>query len=201
LDSAAHQFAISPPLAYRNVSLLHVGQIIIHGAPAGMNCAENAGIGAASTSERHSSVTFENLSRKWNIGLETANCTLQVTTQQGVRTAVHPLHRKYWVDHLHLNRRRLNGDWFTDALFSNITFVQGNTCAEIFTNGNFTTVHPLNLKARVAQVLTKFTDDVGIPDTLLSERAAEVTGQHTDFMKDIKGLKIRLRRSEAGQSN
>jgi hypothetical protein len=120
--------------------------------------------------------------------------------QQGVWTAVYPLHRQYWVDHLHLNWRRLNEDWFTDTLFSTVTSIQGNTCAQIFTNGNFTTVHPLNLKARVAQALTKFADDIGIPDTLLPDGAAEVTGQHIDFMKEVNRLKIRLRRLEAGQS-
>jgi hypothetical protein len=78
--------------------------------------------------------------------------TLQVTTQQGVRTAVHPLHRQYRVDHLHLNRRRLNGDWFTDTLFSKVTSLQGNTSAQIFTKGNFTTVHLLNSKARLNRI-------------------------------------------------
>jgi hypothetical protein len=114
---------------------------------------------------------------------------------------MYPLHRQYRVNHLHLNRRRLNGDWFTDTLFSKVTSLQGNTYAKIFTNKNFTTVHPLNSKARVAQALTKFTDDVVIPDTLLSDGAAEVTGQHMDFMKEVNRLKIRLRRSEAGRSN
>jgi hypothetical protein len=77
------------------------------------------------------------------------------------------MHYGYRVDHLHLNRQRLNQDWFTDTLFMKVTSIQGNTCAQIFTNGNFTTVHPLNSKARrVAQALTEFTDDVGIPDTL-----------------------------------
>jgi hypothetical protein len=181
-DLAAHLSAISPPLACRNVSSLYVGQIHFQDAPTGTNCAESAGIGAAFTSERHSSVKFENLSRKWNIGLETAKRTLQVTTQQGIWTAVHPSHRQYQVNQLHLNRQRLNRDWFTDTLFSKVASIRGNTCAHIFTNSNFTTVHPLNLK-RVSQVLIKFTDDIGIADTLLSDGAAEDTGQHTDFMK------------------
>ena len=161
----------------------------------------SAVIGATFTSERHPAVTFENLSQKWNIGLETAKRTLQVTTQQGVRTAVHPLHRRYRVDHLHLNRRHLKGDWFTDTLFSKVISIQGNTCAQVFTNGNFTKVRPLNSKAKVAQALTKFADYVGIPDMLLSDGAAEVTGQHTDFMKEVNRLKIKLKRSEVGQSN
>ena len=106
----------------------------------------------------------------------------------------------YRVDHLHLNtRRRLNGDWFTDTLFSKVISIQGNTCAQLFTNGKFTTVHPLNSKTKVAQALvTEFADDVGIPDMLLPDGAAEVTGQHTDFMKEVNRLKIKLKRSEVG---
>jgi hypothetical protein len=56
------------------------------------------------TSDMHSKVGPEELSRKWNIGLETAKATLDVTTQHGVRTAVHPMSRRLRVDHLHLHR-------------------------------------------------------------------------------------------------
>ena len=197
-ESATQLSAISPSLDSRCVSALYVSQILVRDAPTGTR---GAGIGATLTSERHSSVTFENLSPKWNIGLETAKRTLQVTTQQGVRTAVHPLHRRYRVDHLHLNWRRLNGNWFTDTLFSKVISLQGNTCAQVFTNGNFTTVHPLDSKAKVAQALTEVSDDVRIPDTLLSDGAVEVTGRRTDFMKEVNRLKIRLKRSESGRSN
>ena len=128
--------AISPLLDCQCVSSLYSGKILVHGVPTGTTT-----ISAAFTSERHSSVNFENLSQKWNIGLETAKRTLQVTMQQGIWTAVlHPLHRCYQVHQLHLNRRQLNGDWFTDTLFSKVTSIQGtsNTCAQVFTNGSFT---------------------------------------------------------------
>jgi hypothetical protein len=115
---------------------------------------------------------------------------------------VHHLHRRYRVDHLHLNRRRLNGDWFTDTLFSNVVSIHGNTCAQVFTNGVFTTIHPLDSKAKVTQALTEFADDDGIPGSLLSDRAPEIVGPRTeDFMKEVNRLKIRLRRSKAGRSN
>lgn len=68
--------------------------------------------------------------------------------------------------------------------------IQGNTCAQIFTNGNFTTVHPLTSKAKVAQALTEFVDDLGILDSLL-----------TNFTREVNRLKIRLKRSEVGRSN
>ena len=181
-DSATYLFAISPPLACRNVYLLFVQQILVRNAPTGTN---SAGRGATFTSKRHLSVTFENRSQKRSFGLETAKRTLLVTMQQGVRTAVHPLHRQYWVDHLYLNRGRLNGVCLTYTLCSKVTFIQGNPCAQIFTTAiSPQPVHPLNSKARVAQALTEFTHDVGIPDTLLSDGAAEVTGQHTDLLHD-----------------
>ena len=62
-------------------------------------------------------------------------------------------------------------------------------------------MHPLVLKGRVAQALTEFADDVGIPDTLLSDGAPEMVGPKTEFMKEEKRLKIRLKRSEVGRSN
>ena len=185
-ELAMHLSAISPSFDCRYVSAPYASQVLVDVAPTGT---KGGAIGAMLTSERHSSVTFENLSRKWNIGLETAKRTLQVTTQQVIWTAVHPLHRQYRVDHLHLTRRRLNGDWFTDTLFSKALSLQGNTCARGFTNGNFTTVHPLNSKVQVAQALTKFSENVGIPDVLLSDGAAEMTGRHTDFMKEVNRLK------------
>lgn len=55
--------------------------------------------------------------------------------------------------------------------------IQGYVC----TNGNFTTVHPLSTKSRVAQALTEFVNDVGIPDTLLSDGAPEVVGPKPSF--------------------
>jgi hypothetical protein len=55
------------------------------------------------SNERHSRVTPEEVSRKWNVGLQTAKDTLRVTTQKGIRTAIHPLTRRVRVDHLHLH--------------------------------------------------------------------------------------------------
>ena len=68
----------------------------------------------------HSSPTPETVSRLWNVGLETAQWTLRATTQQGIRSAVHPIFRHYWVDHLHFHRKRLHTTFHTDTLFSKI---------------------------------------------------------------------------------
>jgi hypothetical protein len=47
-------------------------------------------------------VTKEVLARRWGIGLETAQRTLTVTTQRGVRTFVHPTDRRFSTNKPHL---------------------------------------------------------------------------------------------------
>jgi hypothetical protein len=69
---------------------------------------------AAKSDVRHSSVTAEELSRKWRIGLYTAKETLKVTTQFGIRHAVHPLRRRYRTDIMQMRLRRLNTTFYTD---------------------------------------------------------------------------------------
>ena len=63
---------------------------------------------------RHTVLTPEHLARTLNIGLDKAKTMLKVTTQKGIRTAVHPIHRRYRVDHLDLHSTRLKGKWYVD---------------------------------------------------------------------------------------
>ena len=57
------------------VSLLYANAVLVHDALTGTH-GGSSGISATLTIERLSSVTFENLSRKWNIGLKTAKQTI-----------------------------------------------------------------------------------------------------------------------------
>ena len=65
-------------------------------------------INAMESKERYSVVMTKEVSRKFNIGIEKVKETLRVTTQKGIRHAVHILHRKYRVYHMQLNRKSLN---------------------------------------------------------------------------------------------
>ena len=94
---------------------------------------------------RHSEVSPEELARKWSIGLDKTLETLKVTTQFGVRKGVHPLTRRYRVDHLCLSRRRLSTRFYTDTLFSKYKSYDGNTCSQIYTNGKFYWLDPVAL--------------------------------------------------------
>ena len=126
---------------------------------------------------RHSQVNAETVARKFRCGIETAQRTLKTTTKRGIRQTIHPLHRCYRVDHLNLHRRRLDDTFYMDTLFSKVKSLNGYTCAQLITNGTFTRIYPMESKAsrNIAQVLTEFADDVGIPGTLICDMASEQT--------------------------
>lgn len=159
--------------------------------------------GAVLSMDRHAKITPEELSRKWGCGLETAKKTLKVTTQKGIRYAVHPLHRRYRVDHLNLHRKRLGQEWYMDQMFSKVKSLSGNTCANVFTNGKVTKVYPLpsTSSLNLTNSLQDFADDVGIPALIHSDLAASVEGRHTDFQKLVRKLRTRMKYTESGRSN
>ena len=91
---------------------------------------------------RYSVHSPEEVSRKFNIGIERAKETLKVTTQKCIIRAVHPLHRRYRVDHIQFNRKRLNRQLYCDHLVAKTKSFDGNTGAWLYTTGKFTVVYP-----------------------------------------------------------
>ena len=59
------------------------------------------------TSQRHSKYTVEHISKIFNVGMSKAKDILFTTTQQGIRTALQPLNRRYRIDHLNLHHNDL----------------------------------------------------------------------------------------------
>ena len=43
--------------------------------------------------------------------------------------------------------------------------------------------------------------DVGVPDELIADQAAEVTGKNTEWMKEVRRLKIKMKWAKAGRKN
>ena len=72
----------------------------------------NGKVSELASNTRNSTHTAEEVSRKFNIGIERAKITIRVTTQRGIYHAVHPLHCRYRADHMHINGRRLNGKFY-----------------------------------------------------------------------------------------
>ena len=105
------------------------------------------------------------------------------TTQRGVRKSLEPMSIKLRVDHLDLHRKRLNWTCYADTLISKVKSILGNAIANIYTHSKFVKVYPITARMEARRSLIDFTDDVNIPETLLTYGAGEFTGWNTEFIK------------------
>jgi len=136
--------------------------------------------------ERHTSVTPEDLSELWLIGLGQARETLKRTTQRIVRSAVMPLARRYWANQI-FEKRQLRGQWFTDTLDGRVTNKDGNRYGQVFANrGYFATVYPMDTKRKTGNALRTFCQELSVPDRLTCDRSKEQTGEKTEFMPQVR---------------
>ena len=160
------------------------------------NQVDSRKVSATGSKTRHSIVSPEELSRKWRVGNNTARETLKATTQRGIRTAVHPLTRRYRTDHFLLRYRRLNTQFYSDTVFATTKSLKGNKCAQVFTAKDFIRVHPMVSKKECAHALQVFSEDVGIPSDLCTDGAAGLTGHKSEWRKLCRELRVKTRGSE-----
>jgi hypothetical protein len=153
---------------------------------------------------RHSKVSPENIARKWNIGLDRAKDTLRVTTQKGIRYAIHPIHRRYRVDHLlhlGLQARQIVKQFYLDHMQSRVKSLSQNTGAFVYTTGEFTKVYPVTTTSKAGETLAEFARDVGVPTDLRTDLASYFTGRNTEFVNEAKRLRIKVTYAEKGRHN
>jgi hypothetical protein len=95
------------------------------------------------SSKRHSSVSAEDISCRWGIGLIAANQTVNVTTQLGVKSAIMPLSCHYRTYRFY-QLRRLKDGFYTDTAILKTLSINGNKYAQIFSKTrNFIAVYPM----------------------------------------------------------
>ena len=56
-------------------------------------------------------------------------------------------------------------------------------------------------RADAGKSLIEFTDDVGIPENLVTDGAGEFTGKNTEFVKEARRMRIKLFTTEQGRKN
>ena len=161
-----------------------------HGKILRSDSERNKNVSSILTNARHSATKPETLERNWDIGYNKAKCTMECTTQHGTRQSVHPLTRRYRTDLLQLKYRRLSDVWYTDTLFSKVKSLKGNTCAQLFTNGSFLWIYPMQSKSEVSDALIMFMEDVGIPRKLIFDGSQEQNGPNSKFMRTVKRNQI-----------
>jgi len=58
--------------------------------------------------------------------------------------------------------------FYSNTLFSGITSLHGNKCAQVTINGKFIHVYPMASKSEAGDGLSKFVQDVGILEVIAS---------------------------------
>jgi hypothetical protein len=87
-------------------------------------------------------------------------------------------------------------------LLSKVKSKLGNTaCANVYTHGKFTRVVPMTSRKDAGKSLVDFTDDVRMPERLVTDGATEFTGRHTEFVKEARRMRILLHTMEQGCKN
>ena len=110
---------------------------------------------------------------------------MNATIQKGVWTSTEPMSIRVRVDHLDIHRKRLKGTWYADTLISKVTSILGNTVSNVYTQGELVKVYTITARREARQPLIDFTDDVDVPEVLLTDEFDEFNGRKTEFLKVI----------------
>ena len=118
----------------------------------------------------------QELARRWSIGLKDAENTIKVTSQKFIRSALHPIERRFKTKNVALKYNHLKCRFSSDTFFSNTKSILQNTCAQLFiTDFGYAKFTPMRLKSEAPQALKELIQDVGIPSEIHTDGAKELT--------------------------
>jgi hypothetical protein len=137
---------------------------------------EALSIMASSSGNRRLKVGAEELSKKWAIGKQIANDTVKATTQCFIRSAIHPIQRRFRTKNNTLRYNHLNAVFRSDTMFANIKSIAGHTMAQVFcTDFGYAKITPMAHKSEAGYALQELIRDVGIPKHMHTDDAKELT--------------------------
>ena len=153
--------------------------------------------------ERHNKLTADMISELWCIGPRKAKDTIKATTQNGIRSAILPLSRRYRADRMY-NLKRLHNKFATDTLYATVKSLNQNVCAQIYSHkGGFAVTYPIrdSTGTTLGQTLADFAHDFGVPERLIFDGAMAQQGKNTLFMKNIRKYYINYKISNPRRPN
>jgi hypothetical protein len=90
----------------------------------------------------------------------------------------------------------LNGDFYSDTVFSKVISLRQNKCAQVFAGEGYAWVHPMISKSEAGTALKAFAEDVGVPNRLTVDGASEQVGPKSAFYKQALFLQTKLMQTE-----
>ena len=121
------------------------------------------------STDRHVKISEDMLADRFCIGPKKAQATLKATLQQGTRSAILPLSRRYKADR-NFRTKQLSGKVSTDTLYADAKSLNGNIAAQLYSHKcGFTVIYPMP-KAdgeHIVQSLNNFIHEWGMPEYLI----------------------------------
>ena len=156
----------------------------------------HANVSAIHSTSAGPGLTPQVLAANWGINLRSATRTVNVTTQRGIRTVLHPtLSRRFRTNDRQLRYRRLPIDCFTDTLVAKTPSHRKNSYAQIFsTPDGWCRAYPMEKKSEAHEGLSLLFQREGVPNTLIMDNAKEqIMGE---FRRKCKEAGVRVRQTE-----
>jgi len=154
-------------------------------------------ISSLETVKTRTGIDAAKLARNWGIGLERAEKTIQVTTQRGVRTVLHPsLSRRFRTNDRQLRYRRLPIECFTDTMFATAqSWHRQNKCAQVYcTADGWTRAFPIKKRSEAHETLSLLFKRDGVPNVMVMDGALEQT--HSEFRRKCREAGTTVRQTE-----
>lgn len=146
--------------------------------------------------ERSLKMNEATLAKRWGILSKVARYTIQATTQNFIRSALHPIERRFRMKNTTLRYNHLNCRFYSNTFFAQKPSLLPNTCAQLFISDFvYLKFCPQKRKSEAPYSLQELIRDVGIPSqeakplakpnqsgnprTKASRTTADVTNQYT----------------------
>ncbi len=136
---------------------------------------------SAAHASRPTGITAEQLSKTWMIDMDAAERTIGITSQHNQRSDNPTLSRNYGTNDRMLRYKRIHEYFFMDTFFATKKAgksSRGHSCCQLFvTDKGFVYVVPMKSKSEVLQAVKQFAKEIGAPDAIILDAAAEQKSQ------------------------
>ena len=140
----------------------------------------------------HTKITKNILADHFGTGPLRARATLKGTLQNGRRSAILPLARRYKADR-NFQVRRLAGKWATDTIYGPVKSLSQCMYMQVYSHKcGFKAVYPMEKfdGANVGKTLRSFIHEFGAPEHLTYDGHKTQVGRNTEFKKIISTYDI-----------
>lgn len=159
----------------------------------------------STTADASRGVTPAHLSKVWRIDHETAERTINATSQRCVRTESNHLSRNYSTNDRMLRYKRISQHFFMDTFFATKKAgksSRGHTCMQLFvTDKGFVYVIAMKSKKDVPKAMKAFAKEVGAPDAIICDAAREQISQEVRTFCSKIGTALRVLEKDTPWAN